>query len=94
MAISKIKTTYALDSDTVRALEQMARRWGVSKSEALRRAIRAAAAQAGAEEGGPLQTLDRLQRSAGLSSAKAAEWVHRTGAARRAASSRRESTSQ
>jgi hypothetical protein len=93
MATQTIKTTYALDVDTVRALEKMARRWGVSKSEALRRAIRSAAATAGAEEGGPLEALDRLQRSADLSAAKADAWVRRTRTARRESSSRRESTS-
>ena len=38
MAIPKIKATYSLDVETVRMLVHMARRWGVSKSEALRRA--------------------------------------------------------
>src|SRR3972149_5141084 len=42
MATPKVKTTYALDAETVQALERMARRWGTSKSEALQRAIRAA----------------------------------------------------
>jgi len=94
MATQTIKTTYALDVDTVRALERMARRWGVSKSEALRRAIRAAAAQAGEEEGGALKALDRLQRSAVLTTRKADDWVRRTRATRRAASRSRESASQ
>ena len=94
MATQTVKTTYSLDVDTVRALEKMARRWGVSKSEALRRAIRSAAASAEAEEGGPLETLDRIQRSAALSEAEATDWARRTRRARRAASSRRESTSK
>ena len=38
MAIPKIKVTYSLDVDSVRALEELARQ-GASKSEALRRAI-------------------------------------------------------
>ena len=44
MAIPIVKATYSLDVNTVKALERMAKRWAVSKSEALRRAIRAAAA--------------------------------------------------
>lgn len=36
MATPTIKSTYTLDLDTIRALEDMARRLGVSKSEALR----------------------------------------------------------
>ena len=43
MAIPKIKSTYSLDVETVRTLESLARRWNVSKTEVVRRAIRAAA---------------------------------------------------
>jgi len=43
MARMTIRSTYALDVETVRALERMARRLGISKSEALRRAIQGAA---------------------------------------------------
>ena len=44
MAVTTIKSTYSLDVETVRTLESLARRWNVSKSEVLRRAIRTAAA--------------------------------------------------
>ena len=37
MASTTIKGTYALDVETVRALERLAQEWDVSKSEALRR---------------------------------------------------------
>ena len=40
-----IRSTYALDVETVQMLDRLARQWAVSKSEALRRAIRAAAEQ-------------------------------------------------
>ena len=43
MAVTTIKSTYSLDVETVRTLESLARRWNVSKTEVLRRAIRAAA---------------------------------------------------
>ena len=42
MATPTIKSTYSLDVESVRALDDLARRWQVSKSEALRRAIRRA----------------------------------------------------
>ena len=45
MAIPKIKSTYSLDVETVRTLESLARRWNVSKTEVVRRAIRAAAGE-------------------------------------------------
>lgn len=94
MATPVIKTTYALDAETVRALERMARRWGTSKSEALRRAIRAAAAEAGEETGTPLQALDRLQRAARLPAARARKWAGKSRSERRAAAARREAAAE
>ncbi len=41
MTATTVNTTYAMDEETQRALESLARRWGVSESEALRQAIRA-----------------------------------------------------
>jgi hypothetical protein len=43
MARMSVEATYALDAASVATLEKMARRSAVSKSEALRRAINAAA---------------------------------------------------
>lgn len=43
MAIPRIKGTYTLDAETVRVLNSLAKRWGTSKSDVRRRAIRAAA---------------------------------------------------
>lgn len=91
MATQTIKTTYALDVPTVRSLENLARRWNVSKSEALRRAIRASAAAAPAAEAREsIAALDRLQRGLGLESADAARWSNAARAERKAASRRRE----
>lgn len=82
-----IKSTYALDAESVRALEHLARRWKVSKSEALRRAIRAAAGEAPhADEA--LDALDRLQRSLRLTPARARSWVRAVRAEREASSAR------
>ena len=39
MAIPKIKATYSLDEPTVRRLEEIARKWETSKSDALSRLI-------------------------------------------------------
>jgi hypothetical protein len=91
MATITVKSTYSLDVETVRTLEDMARRWGVSKSEALRRAIRAA--RSGPAPGAPkaLAALDALQRSLDLDGRKAARWEKETRAERRATSTRRES---
>jgi hypothetical protein len=90
MAILTVKSTYSLDLETVRALEELARRWGVSKSEALWRAIRSAAGEGLSEQSDALKALDELQRSLGLSSSKAGAWANQIRAERRAASARRE----
>jgi hypothetical protein len=73
MAIPKIKATYSLDPETVELLERASRRSGLSKSEALRRAIRDWANQpAGKRQA--VAVLDRLQKAAGLSRSAAARW--------------------
>lgn len=89
MATTTIKSTYALDVETVRALDGIARRWNVSKSEALRRAIRSAAAGAEPEGSAALRALDRLQEKLELSAADRRRWERETLAERRAASERR-----
>ncbi len=92
MASMTIKATYSLDPQTVRLLERMAERWKVSRSEALRRAIRAAgngAASSTSEEAKKrLQTLDALQRSAGLSKSQAIRWAKNVRQERMAATKR------
>lgn len=77
-----IKATYSLDPDTVRTLEAMARRLGVSKSAALREAIHLAdrAGRAGrSERAGDadprLAALDRLQKRLALTPQAAEAWV-------------------
>ena len=58
-----IKSTYSLDVGTVRTLEGLARRWNVSKSEALRRAIRDAAERQQSRADARLRALRELQES-------------------------------
>jgi len=91
MATTTIKSTYALDVDTVRQLDAMARRWKVSKSEALRRAIRTAAAQQPSEEREALEALQGLQDALGLTEDAARAWEDRVRSERRSATRRRES---
>ena len=89
MASTTIKSTYSLDVETVRALEAMAKRWKVSKSEALRLAIRTASAQTEPSRSAPLRALDRLQERLDLSAADRRRWERESLAERRAASERR-----
>jgi hypothetical protein len=92
MATPSVKSTYALDVETVRTLEQLARHWGVSKSEALRRAIRTVARPALERHGDALQALDQLQRSLRLTRAQARSWARRVREERRLSSARAEAS--
>lgn len=91
MATTTVKSTYALDVATVRALDEIASSWGVSKSEALRRAI--GVARRGAVAGAPkaLDALEALQRSLDLERPAALRWAKRARAERRSSSARNES---
>jgi len=89
MATITVKSTYSLDPETVRTLERMAKRWRVSKSEALRRAIRAAAQMDLRGTDDPLKALDALQRALRIRPGQAREWERRVRAERDAASPRR-----
>ncbi len=90
MATPTIRSTYVMDVETMQALERIARRWKVSKSEALRRAIRAAGDQPPAEAKDALRALDELQRSLRLTPARARDWARLARTERRAASVRGE----
>ncbi len=85
MAIPKIKATYSLDVETVRILERVSRRWGVSKSEALRKAIHASAALPAPPDlvDARLAALDRLQKSIALDASTGRAWERSVRAERR-----------
>lgn len=85
MATPKIKATYSLDVETVRLLERASERWGVSKSEALRRAIHTAAGS-GSGKSERVGLLDRLQEVASISQLRATAWVREARAEREASS--------
>lgn len=76
MAKMTIRSTFSLDRETVDALDRLADRWGVSKSEALRRVVDAAARveelDAAAEA---LTALDELQERLGLTPEKTEVWL-------------------
>jgi predicted transcriptional regulator len=90
MASTTVKTTYSLDLETVRTLEELAKRWDVPKSEALRRAIRAASREASAKPSDAIRALDELQATLGLSLTEARRWQKAVATERRAWSRRLE----
>lgn len=77
MATTTIKSTYSLDPGTVRDLEQLAQRLGISKSEVLRRAVRFLAQQESRPSGDGLGALDDLQESVQMTEERASAWVDR-----------------
>jgi len=90
MAVTHVKGTYSLDVETVRSLERLAEVWAVTKSEALRRAIRMAAELHAGIDGGSTRLLDELQRSLGLAEKAAALWMEATRSERSASARARE----
>ena len=89
MAIPKIKSTYSLDVETVRTLESLARRWNVSKTEVVRRAIRAAAGDENQSVKSKLEALDRWQTSLKAQGVDFAAWEREARAERHASSLKR-----
>jgi hypothetical protein len=71
---TSIKSTYALDGDTIRKLDRVAARWQVSKSEAMRRAIEVVAREQAEKAPSPLAALDQLQKSLKLTAHRARKW--------------------
>lgn len=76
-----VKSTYVLDIETAETLDRLARDWQVSKSEALRRAIRAAGTASAPDR---VAILRRLQQAVKLDRAAATRWADDARAERRA----------
>ena len=85
MATTTIKSTYSLDVESVRVLEELARRWDVSKSEVLRRAIRSVAATVEPGNAAALDALDRLQASVRKRKVNIEQWERSWATEREAA---------
>lgn len=84
MATMYIRSTFALDEPTTEGLARLAKKWGVSKSEALRRAVARAQEQPG--PGGamtPEEALRALARKPALSRSEARSWIAENARARR-----------
>ena len=83
MARMTVRSTFALDVETADSLGRLAQLWQVSKSEALRRAVQAAATVEAADAGSDaLRALTQLQDRLSLDTNKAREWVRQIRAQR------------
>ena len=67
-----VRTSVSLDTGTLGVLDELAKRWSISKAEVMRRSIRKLKDEADAEDKipSPLQALEWLQSGAGLSVAE------------------------
>jgi hypothetical protein len=73
MAIMTIRTTVAFDPATAARLERLSQRWGVSKSETLRRALEKAEVAASAPSSSSEPTFEEI---ASMSPADAFAWLN------------------
>jgi predicted transcriptional regulator len=75
-ATTLVRTSVSLDTGTLGVLDELAKRWDVSKAEVMRRAIRRVREDVEAEDQrpSPLQAMEWLQSGAGLSVAEGAEF--------------------
>ena len=76
MSYALTRTSMALDQPTLQALRELAERWGVSRAEVMRRAVKRAREEAVREERfpAPTEALDWLQSGGGLHVAEAGEF--------------------
>ncbi len=83
MAKITIRSTFALDPETVEKLDDLAKRWGVSKSEAFRRIVRAAAVVEEADRASDaLAALEELQERLALDKEQVEAWLRELRALR------------
>jgi predicted transcriptional regulator len=76
MAKMTIRSTFALDPETVNALGRLAERWAMSRSEVLRRIVNAAARVEELDgEADALAALEEIQDRLALTEEGAEDWV-------------------
>jgi len=85
-ATKLVRTSVSLDTGTLEVLDDLAKRWAVSKAEVMRHAIRKIKETADEEDQrpSPLQALEWLQNGAGLSVAEGDEFKANVEAERQA----------
>jgi len=74
MSYALIRTSMSLDSWTIQAMKDLSEKWGISKAEVVRRAVRQLKQQVEHEEAAPspLEALDWLQKGGGMVAEEAA----------------------
>lgn len=86
MARMTIRATYALDEQTDAHVRELARRWGVSQAEVIRRSVQQAAAAEQPRPPTPAEVVRHYRRgSLPRTRAAAKDWAGKNRAARQAA---------
>ncbi len=89
MAITTAKVTYSLKPETVLRIEELAVKWGVPKSEVVRRAVEGVNSyELERKKLTPLEALERLSQC-GITHAEAERWKKENRAIRKASSAKR-----
>jgi Arc/MetJ-type ribon-helix-helix transcriptional regulator len=85
MKQNSIRVTYAVDAQTVLAIDELAREWEVSKSEAVRRAVRLARERVNSQFArmSPLEVLDHSLRAPTRSKREVEAWQEEAAAMRK-----------
>jgi hypothetical protein len=85
MAKTTVRTTFALDPETVAELDHLAARWGMSKSEVVRRIVHTAAVLDEADLASEaIVALEELQERLALTEEQADQWIRQIRAEREA----------
>jgi len=76
MSYSLARTSMSLDKVTIQAMDALSKKWGISKAEVVRRAVKSLKTQADKEDRlpSPLEALDWLQNGGGLVAEEAANF--------------------
>ena len=76
MSYSLTRTSMSLDKVTIQAMDALSKKWGISKAEVVRRAVKSLKTQADEEDRlpSPLEALDWLQNGGGLVAEDAANF--------------------
>lgn len=82
MVVSKHRTSFALDEETLRMLQQLAGQWRVSQAEVVRRSVRLAAEHDRTNISGLRQSLAAYQETGRLSAEEADSFLGRIAAER------------
>lgn len=75
MGKTKHRTSFALDEATAERIQRLARRWGVSQAEVVRRAVRLAADQSETEGSDVRERVARYRSSGRISQEQADEFL-------------------